>query len=62
MTIREEVDAIITDASNARQAGDPAMADSVVTTIVRTLADQVDDLHRRISRLEDRNSMTDTEP
>jgi hypothetical protein len=54
MTVREEVDAVIDEANNAVQAGDPAISDPVVTTLVQLLADQVDDLHERISRLEDR--------
>src|SRR5450432_3283819 len=61
VTIRTEVDANITDAKNAAQAGDPAMADPVLSTIFRTLADQVDDLHARVSRLEDRNAITDAD-
>ena len=53
MTIREEVDAMIEEANRAVQAGDPSISDSVATTLVRVLADQVDDLHARISRIED---------
>jgi hypothetical protein len=53
MTVRAEVDAAIDKANNAVQAGDPAISDPVVTKLVQMLADQVDDLHERISRLED---------
>ncbi len=53
MTVRAEVDAAIDEANNAAQAGDPAISDLVVTKLVQLLADQVDDLHERISRLED---------
>ena len=58
MTIREEVDAIIDEANKAVQAGDCAIADPVVTVLVQVLADQVDDLHERVSRLEDQAGPT----
>ena len=62
MTIREEVDTIINDANKAVQAGDQAIADPVVTALVQVLADQVDDLHERVSRLEDQAKAADVAP
>jgi hypothetical protein len=62
MTIRDEVDAIIDEDNNAVQAGDPAIADAVVTVLVQMLADQVDDLHERVSRLEDQARGADGAP
>jgi phage shock protein A len=62
MTIREEVDTIINDANKAVQAGDSAIADQVVTVLVQVLADQVDDLHARVSRLEDQARGADVAP
>ena len=62
MTIREEVDAIIDEANKAVQAGDSAIADQVVTVLVQVLADQVDDLHERVSRLEDQARGADVTP
>jgi hypothetical protein len=62
MTIRDEVDQIIDEANNAVQAGDPAITDPVATVFVQMLADQVDDLHERISRLEDQAKDANTAP
>ena len=62
MTVRAEVDATIDGANKVVQAGDPAISDPIVTSLVQMLADQIDDLHERISRLEDQAEGAGAEP